>query len=88
MILQNSRTKGTFFNFQDQGQIQGLFQVCGNPDKQTLSGKDLNKMFTSLEIILAVGTSQTSDREIKSPNEDILSAPEEEERKPMRQRSS
>ena len=44
-------------------------------------------MCTSLEIILAVGTSQTSDKEIKSPNEDILSAPEEKERNLMRQRS-
>ena len=43
-------------------------------------------MFTSLEIILAVGTSQTSDKEMKSPNEDILSAPEE--RKPMRHRQT
>ena len=34
MILQNPRTiqgqKGTFFKFQDHGQIQGLFQVCAN----------------------------------------------------------
>ena len=35
MILQNSRTKDTFFQilgvFQDQGQIQGLLQVCADP---------------------------------------------------------
>ena len=36
----------------------------------------LEHWFTSLEMILAVGTSQTSDREIKSPNDDILSAPD------------
>ena len=33
MILQNSRTKGTFFKFQDQGQI---FQVCPNPVRACL----------------------------------------------------
>ena len=32
-------------------------------------------LLTSLEIIFAVGTSHTSDNAIKSPNEDILSAP-------------
>lgn len=31
--------------------------------------------FTSFEMILAVGTSQGSEREMKSPKEDILSAP-------------
>lgn len=34
------------------------------------------KLFpTSLEMILAVGRSQTSERATQSPNEDILSAP-------------
>ena len=32
---------------------------------------------TSLDMILAVATSQASDRAIKSPKDDILSAPEE-----------
>lgn len=35
----------------------------------------LEPLLTSLEIIFAVGTSQTSDNATKSPNEDILSAP-------------
>ena len=34
---------------------------------------------TSLDMILAVGMSQASDRAIKSPKDDILSAPEENE---------
>ena len=37
--------------------------------------RDCSTGITSLEIILAVGTSQTSDREMKSPKDDILSAP-------------
>ena len=32
---------------------------------------------TSLDMILAVGVSHTSERAIKSPNDDILSAPGE-----------
>lgn len=37
--------------------------------------KKLALLFTSLDMILAVGTSHTSDRAMKSPNEDILSEP-------------
>lgn len=35
--------------------------------------------FTSLEMILAVGTSHTSDKAMKSPNDDILSEPADKE---------
>lgn len=38
-------------------------------------GQDTECPLTSLEIILAVGTSQISDNATKSPKEDILSAP-------------
>ena len=55
MILQNSRTKGTFFKFQEFSrtkQIPGVFQVCANPglEKNNVSSLKIDPQSTNNDL--------------------------------------